>query len=153
AAMGAGSAVAVLGLGLDLTMLAESTPAVRSSVLVASGLLAVIVAQLMTLRHVRKQNQRSRELAAQFDSLLLAAGDAVHITGRKTRITLINRKAENMFGYQTAELKGRLLETLFTKASLVSANGSPFDPYGSTATTVLHSPNGMRGRCRDGRLL
>jgi PAS domain S-box-containing protein len=67
------------------------------------GVLAITAIRDVTAR---------RKVEAQFRGLLEAAPDAMVITDRRGKITLVNAQAEKLFGYAREELLGQLVEAL-----------------------------------------
>jgi PAS domain S-box-containing protein len=67
------------------------------------GMLAITAIRDVTAR---------KKVESQFRGLLEAAPDAMVITDRRGKITLVNAQAEKLFGYSREELLGQLVEAL-----------------------------------------
>src|SRR5438874_1184381 len=107
----------ILGLWLlvDQTWLAHLSTALRQSLCIATSLtasLAVIIWSGFTLSKCSRQGESTE---VKFRTLLECAPDALLIMDREGRIVLVNRRAEEMFGYQRGELLGKPAEKLVRK--------------------------------------
>jgi PAS domain S-box-containing protein len=99
---------------------------------VASGLVMTWAAIIIYKRMREKENTELK-----FRSLLEAAPDALVIMDRNGRVILVNRRAEQLFGYSRVELLGKPADNLVRR----QAASTPIGP-GAGDASVATSKNG-----------
>jgi PAS domain S-box-containing protein len=82
--------------------------AIAFTLLLAGGALGIAYYQMQ--RRQAQQQLWSRE--TQFRHLVEAAPDAIVVTDKSGRITLVNARGETMFGYERQDLVGQMVEIL-----------------------------------------
>ncbi len=118
-----------------------------------AGLMAILVTGLAASAIGRRvaEVQASED---RFRNLLEAAPDAIIITNKAGRISLVNSQAEQLLGYTRAELDGRVLsEFLFKEVRETDKNSCVIDSsVFRTVSTQQLTPEYI-GRRKDGRVV
>jgi two-component system cell cycle sensor histidine kinase/response regulator CckA len=116
---------------------------------------AIIYANARSTHAVDLSRQSSeaalRNNENRFRSLLESSPDAMVITDQAGRIVLVNRTAENLFGYQRQELLGQTLDILLPER-IRDTHAMHFDEYASRPRhRSMGSGLELCGRHKDGR--
>ena len=83
-----------------------------SPVLDAAGMLVRVAGAVEDITHRKHALQALHDSRQRLDSLVMAATDAIVTVNADLRLVLSNPAAESMFGYTSAELRGRPLDLL-----------------------------------------
>ncbi|HET8539970.1 MAG TPA: ATP-binding protein [Anaeromyxobacter sp.] len=92
------------------------------------GVLAITAIRDVTVR---------KKVESQFRGLLEAAPDAMVITDRRGKITLVNAQAEKLFGYSREELLGQLVEALIPQRFRAMHPGHRASYFGTPRTRPM----------------
>lgn len=109
----------VVGMGSDDYLAEWRGEAARTASLVAVFALLTLAFTVLIARSWRRREADVDALAMQeqkFRRLIESSPDALVITGPNETITIVNRRAELMFGYEQRELLGRSMDILLTPA-------------------------------------
>src|SRR5438477_5733032 len=113
--------LAIVAVGLGLSLLLEQAWLEHLSVLLRQSfrLLAGAVAALSIIAWAAvllfRRMQEGDNTEVKFQTLLECVPDALVIMDREGRIVLVNRRTEQMFGYESGELLRKPAETLIRK--------------------------------------
>ncbi|WP_020592236.1 PAS domain-containing sensor histidine kinase [Kiloniella laminariae] len=124
----------------------------RAYPLLSSGqpLIMVLVRDISARVSVRKELETSRELMGR---IVEGVADAIIATDEEGDLTLFNKGAEKMFGYQSSEIIGTSLEHLIPDAFCDPDTGNPEDLGGRQDNSrSLGFRNGISALRRNGEI-
>ena len=100
---------------------------------------------------IKQAQQRAEQTQRQFHDLFEFAPDAIVMTDATGTITLVNRQAEQLFGYARGELVGQLVELLMPESNR-HGHVAQRERYLTTATprTMSAGRSNLKGRKKDG---
>jgi PAS domain S-box-containing protein len=97
--------------------------------------------------------RQARVEAGELRTILDTATDGVAMLDREGRVIAINRGAETLFGYDSAELAGTAFKNLFAPESQAVASELMNAPHQPGAASVLNNGREVIGRRREGGLV
>jgi|GEM_PF-6716363 len=116
-------------------------------------LITTVAAELGGVMAAKRAEDRLRFSEARFAGILDVAADSIVSIDGAQRITLFNRAAERMFGYEAAEVLGQPLEILLPDDARPRHADHVRGFVGSGATArYMNQRNEIRGRRKDGSI-
>jgi PAS domain S-box-containing protein len=141
-----GAATLVIHFCLPDTLLV-----LRTGLLLLAGISACALVLMFAGRLLKRFQREAAGSTVKFESLLNAAPEAMVITGRNGQITLLNQRAEKLFGFSQQEVLGQPVDCLFTKEPSLGHDSKEMLLYNTSTFHSVGEVPSLVGRCKDGR--
>jgi PAS domain S-box-containing protein len=142
------AAMLAIWLWVDQAWLGQAANPARKFLYLAGGLSASFLVITWAVILLSKRMREEESTQTKFRTLLECVPDALIIMDREGHIVLVNRRTEEMFGYERAELLGKPAGTLVRKQV---GNTSSETSFSITSTQVRTSRPEAIGYHKDGK--
>ncbi|WP_296600653.1 HWE histidine kinase domain-containing protein [Phenylobacterium sp.] len=158
-AFGPAAGLLVLAAGLSVEALVVGRGAIDLTVLGGAGVVELAAVAFALRRLLRARAEVSgaermledvRTTEARFRGLLEGAPDAIVISNRDGRISLLNAEAERLFGYDRAEMLGQPIDMLMPERFRGRHAGHVAAYLAQPTTRRMGDGSNMFGRRKDG---
>jgi len=141
-----------LGLVAKLDMREVNAPFMKAAATaLGSAAFVVFIGGLLILRMARPMVHRIEESQQRFRTLLESAPDAMVIIDAAGEIVMVNRRAEEVFGYSRNEITGQSIETLMPQRFREQHPGQVQSFFSNPTTRAMGTKRELFGLSRTGR--